>query len=438
MYFILNRAPFRMLLILIITVFSLRLTAQDSLKIYKEKVKLLELTELVQSMTQRSLLIPGYQPELKALVARQAFNFWQQNEEEKLVSHLNVYASLHQANKFLEYDSSIMSYGYNQILGHSQMVVSLEKGSDPNYFYSAGSDGRVLKWNINRPKGIPTTIYEEQDLIRSIDVSDNDKWLMVVTKNSGVVIVNQESSAEIDQTIRDMELVQAATFLPNKDAYLTVNKKGEVKIKGYEYPDEAVGQIASKVLSVVISPEDYTAYLGTEAGNVAKIQESTGNGDLSIMFPKAYAINALDISPDHKLLAIGRELGDVVIWDIEAKEPLRIISGHESAVTDVEFSPDNTMLVSASRDGTARIWDIQNTRKLPIVLDDHEDWVMTVSYSRDGKQIITGSKDNFIRIWQVDPEVLADRICDALNRNLTEEEWKEYVGQDIPYQKTCE
>lgn len=414
---------------------SYQVKAQDSLSYYKEQVRILELTELVQSMTQRSLLVPGYEPELKALIACQAFNFWKENEEEKLVSHLNVYSSLHYANKFLQYDSSLMMHAYNQILGHNEMVVSLVKGSDARYFYSAGSDGRVLKWDINNPKTIPTTIYEAKDLIRSIDVSSDGKWMMVVTKNSGVVILGLSDQTEIDQTLRDTELVQAAAFLPNKTAYMTVNKKGEVKIKGYEYSDEAIGQVTAKVLSVVISPEDYTAYLGDDAGEISKIQDNGSKS--SIMFPNAYAINAMDISPNHKMLAIGRELGDVIIWDIENKQPLRKISGHQSAVTDVEFSPDNGFLITSSRDHTARLWDIDNTRKLPIVLDDHTDWVMTATYSQDGSQVITGCKDNYIRIWQVEPQALADRICEAVGRNLTADEWQEYVGEGIPYQETC-
>ena len=70
-------------------------------------------------------------------------------------------------------------------------------------------------------------------------------------------------------------------------------------------------------------------------------------------------------------------------------------------------------------------------------MDDHEDWVMTGCFDPSGKQIITGSRDEFVRTWPVEPEVLADRICELVSRNLTEEEWVEFVGADIPYEKTC-
>ncbi|MFT6867674.1 MAG: WD40 repeat protein [Cyclobacteriaceae bacterium] len=424
-------------LIYLITPVSAQNQSNESIiQALENRVKVLELTETVQSMTQRSLLTPGYQAELKALIACQAYHFWKQNTADKLVSHLNVYSALHYSNKYLKYDSSILDYSYNQILGHSEMVVSVELGTG-SYFYSAGSDGRVLRWDINDPKAMPQTVFEGLDLIRSIDISSDERFLMIVTKNRGIIILdlNENALDEISEPLYDAEMVQAASFLPDKLAYLTVNRKGEIKLKGYKYDTTAIGQFTSKVLSIAINPADYQFYLGTAAGEINKLKES---GEQSkIIFERAYAINAMDISDDYKMLAIGRELGDAVIWDLENHEAIRVISGHQSAVTDVEFSPDGKSLLTASRDGTARIWDINNTRKLPFVLDDHNDWVMTCAYNKQGSQIITGSKDNYIRIWQVDPSDLADRICELVQRNLTGEEWLEYVGENIPYQKTC-
>ncbi len=422
--------------ILYSSIFSQDLSNDSIVQSLQNRIKVLELTEIVQSMSQRSLLTPGYHSDLKALIACQAYLFWKKNTTEKFVSHLNVYSALHYANKYLKYDSSIMDFSYNQILGHSEMVASVELGTG-SYFYSAGSDGRVLRWDINNLASVPLTIFDGGDLIRSIDISSDERFLMIVTKNRGIIILDlgEKLLGDISEPLYDKELVQAASFLPDKLAYLTVNRKGEIKLKGYQYDTTAIGRSTSKVLSIAINPEDYQFYLGTEAGEINKLNEA---GEQSkIIFERAYAINAMDISDDYSMLAIGRELGDAVIWNLNTHEAIRVISGHQSAVTDVEFSPDGNNLLTSSRDGTARIWDIKNTRKLPIVLDDHQDWVMTAAYNRDGSQIITGSKDNFIRIWQVNPSNLAERICELVDRNLTPEEWLEYVGENIPYQQTC-
>ena len=160
-----------------------------SWKALEDQVISLKRSELSQSISLRSLLVPNYFPELKALTARQAYNFWIENTGDKLVSHLNVYAALHDANKYLGYDSTNNTY-YNQILAHGDLVVSVEFGKKPNVFYSAGSDGRILQWNLSDLDARPKILYEGPELFRSIDISFDDEWLMAVTKENGIILIN--------------------------------------------------------------------------------------------------------------------------------------------------------------------------------------------------------------------------------------------------------
>ena len=402
-----------------------RLSKQNAL------IESLRYTELVQSMSQRSLLMPSYQSELKALVAKQAYDFWK-NSDETYVSHLNIYLALYYANKYLDNDEM----PFNQVIGHSESVVSIQFGSDPNIFYSAGSDGKVLKWNLNRLNELPAVVYQGPHLIRSIDLSHDGKWILVVTRDRGVALVALEDLlSESGGVAFDPEPVQSAVFFPNELKYLTVNEMGEIKIKGYAADIPSAGKVQSRVNALAIKPDNNDIYAGLQQGDVVIIGK---DGIDQIEGKDHYAINALDISPDQKLLIIGRELGDALIWDIEKKKVVRTISGHQSAVTDVDFHPDQNTVLTASRDGTVKIWDIYDPKKLPQVLDDHLSWVLTASFDPSGKKVISGSSDNFIRVWPIDPSVLANRICEMVDRNLTMEEWDEYVGPSIPYSKTCE
>lgn len=393
-------------------------------------IESLRYTELVQSMSQRSLLMPSYQAELKALVARQAYDFWKDSDE-TYVSHLNMYLALYYANKYLNEDVP-----FNQVIGHSESVVSIQFGTDPNIFYSAGSDGKVLRWNLDRLDEVPAVVYQGPHLIRSIDLSHDGKWILVVTRDKGVALVALEDLlSESGGVAFDPEPVQSAVFFPNELKYLTVNEKGELKIKGYAVDIPSPGKVQSRVNALAIKPDNQDIYAGLQQGDVVIIGE---DGIDQIEGKDHYAINALDISADQKLLIIGRELGDALIWDIEKKKVIRTISGHQSAVTDVDFHPDQNTVLTASRDGTVKIWDIYDPKKLPQVLDDHLSWVLTAAFDPSGKNVISGSADNFIRVWPIEPSVLADRICDLVSRGLTAEEWEEYVGPAIPYTKTCD
>ena len=411
---------------------SLSLKGQDELSSMEKELNSLRYSELIQSMTQRSLLIPNYFADLKGLVARQAYNFWKLNESEKLVSHLNVYRALHDANKYLGYDSVNDRY-YHELLGHSFSVTSILFGNGSE-FYSSGSDGRVLKWNFDALKEPPSVVFEGNVPIRSIDLSAGSEYLMIVTRDKGLRFIDLLTS-DIDglnAVGEDNEVAQAASFIPGEPKYVLINKEGQVKIKSFE-GNKTVGETAEKVSTLKVHPTSKTIYAGTESGNLISwdtVRTITRELD------EGFAVNAIAISSDQNVMALGREKGDVILWDIEQDELLRIISGHQSAITDLDFSPDDQFLLTASRDRTARVWDIRNPRKLPIVLDDHGDWVMSARFSQNGDYILTGCKDNLIRKWPVNPDILATRICQYIGRQLSESEWGNYVGKK-PYEQTC-
>lgn len=399
----------------------------------------LETTELIQSMSQRSILTPRYFADRKSLTARQAYNFWIRNTASKFISHLNVYSALYDANKYYEYDS-IENTFYNHILEHDEMVTSIVYSTEPNIFYSASSDGKILKWDESDIKKEPTVLFRDRVLYRSLDLSSDGKWLLAATKENGVLIVNTQSNnskkseLSVSQVSRDSENVQAAIFLPDQLNYLTVNKQGEIKIKGYEL-DSVQGKTDYEIRALAVDVEKSEIYAGTIKGVVQVWNERFEEAYLDI--PETFAVNVLAVSPDHKLLAIGREKGDAIIWHLEEKRIVRIISGHQSAITAIDFSPDNQRILTASRDATVRVWDIFDSKKFPIVLDDHNDWVMTACFDQSGTKILTGSKDKTIRIFNLDFEWMADRLCQYINRNMTPEEWHDYVGHNFPYENTC-
>ena len=40
-------------------------------------------------------------------------------------------------------------------------------------------------------------------------------------------------------------------------------------------------------------------------------------------------------------------------------------------------------------------------------------------------------------MWASSTEGLSELVCQKVRRNLTMEEWRQFVGADIPYERTC-
>ena len=105
--------------------------------------------------------------------------------------------------------------------------------------------------------------------------------------------------------------------------------------------------------------------------------------------------------------------------------------------SSVAFSPDGQTLASGSADNTIRLWDLRQPAAAPTVLRGHENVVCSVAFSPDGQTLASGSGDQTIRIWIVRTEILAGKICQQVWRNLTLDEWRQFVGADLPYERTC-
>ena len=107
---------------------------------------------------------------------------------------------------------------------------------------------------------------------------------------------------------------------------------------------------------------------------------------------------------------------------------------HEGQVRAVTLSPDGRWVASVSFDGTVRVWEAATGEEVARMV--HEWTVLAVAFSPDGRWVASGSADHTVRVWLWRPEDLIAEACTRLPRNLTQEEWRRYMG-DIPYHKTC-
>ena len=144
-------------------------------------------------------------------------------------------------------------------------------------------------------------------------------------------------------------------------------------------------------------------------------------------------------SPNGKILASAGYDKTVRLWDVTSRQPLgEPLEGHRAIVASVAFSPNGKILASASYDGTVQLWDVVSRRPLGQSLNGHKGIVARVAFSRpDGRTLASASMDGTIRLWDVSADAWSDRACRLANRNLSQDEWQQYVGQTLPLHCTC-
>ncbi|MBZ5655427.1 MAG: TIR domain-containing protein [Acidobacteriia bacterium] len=271
----------------------------------------------------------------------------------------------------------------------------------------------IGRWDHTEPIGRATATENGRYVIVDSETRQGD-WLTVYDVPSGHVaartLCGEHCSAEISPDGRwiatltdvdEVEVFQAATgrmigkesgsdvtnhaFSPDSRWLVISRKSGDTSVWGLSpwtrLPQTYKGKVA-------LSPDSHL--LAGVTQEVLEIRDLTKNVRLASLFAEG-ASDAIVFSPDGRLLAnrgVGSQL--VSVWEVSTRsEVARIrISGEG----DLQFSPDARFLASTRRDDT--------------------------------------------RVWLLEPADLVTEACARATRNLTKEEWAQYVG-DEPYRATC-
>lgn len=401
---------------------------------------------IAQSMAIKSQKIKN-NPEQQGVVARQGFLFYDEYGDKEYNG--DVYAGVYYALRELTRDTSRVGddqYHRNHYTGHTGAVRSVVYSKDGKSLYSAGSDGRILKWDMQSDSRSYTVIDSTNVVNRVVDISNNEQWLALGSDNFEVFIYDLKSPGSAPKKVKGHAgAVFDLVFLPDNNGFIYTSGDGVVWKSDF-IASTPIAQVASRVKSLTISPGGNILAGGNEEGHILLWDLKNNNEERQLYRTEKVSISAITFSNDGQLLVFGDESGIVTIWDLEGKKVLKKMPGHESDITDLEFNADNSLLASTSRDGTAKLWIMNDLNDLPIELDDHGDgiesekWVWSVSFNPDGKSLVTGAGDSNIRLWPVKPDGMADEICNYISENMMQSIWEAYVAKidDIPYQFTCE
>jgi WD40 repeat protein len=146
-------------------------------------------------------------------------------------------------------------------------------------------------------------------------------------------------------------------------------------------------------------------------------------------------VSSVTFSPDGEYVASGSGDGTARVWEATSGMEIARMT-HDGAVYSVAFSPDGKNVVSGSYDNTARVWEATNGEEVARMA--HDGFVSSVAFSPNGKYVVSGGHDNTACIWEWQAEDLIANACAIMPRNLTLEEWQQYVGPEIPYEVICD
>ncbi|MGV8056844.1 MAG: caspase family protein [Smithellaceae bacterium] len=267
--------------------------------------------------------------------------------------------------------------------GHSILIYDTSFSHDGKYIVS-GSEDRTIK------------IWDAATGIQLKTLTGNASWIYEASFSPAGM---QALSVSEDRSIKLWDIDTGKQISVFRFRW-TIDSKEEKE--RYEY-------LKSIVKTAIFSRDGNSVISRAEGEKGAIIIWNTADGKVKNYFIDQKFLlgkNAVQFSPDEKLIISGGGDKLVKIWDVASGKELKRFAGHESEINAVSFSSDGKYALSAGgkvwgdKDSTIRVWEVETGKEIRKFVG-HTGAILSAAFSPDGKYIASGSSDKTIRLWNI-------------------------------------
>ncbi|MBC8109917.1 MAG: WD40 repeat domain-containing protein [Verrucomicrobia bacterium] len=290
-----------------------------------------------------------------------------------------------------------------QFIGHRDCVYAISPAAEPDYFFSAGGDGLVVKWHISNP--------EQGELIARANASvyalcfmkaDNQlligenfeglHWLDLATKTEKKVLLLDKNS------IFDIQVHGEAIFVGSGNGTLFVVDKNTFSITNQV-------QLSQKSLRcLAINPLSQEIAAGY-SDHFIRIFDLKTQALKYAFEAHTNSVFTLQYSPDLRFLVSGSRDARIHAWHTADYSLHTSVAAHLFAINHLTYSPDARFFATASMDKSIKIWDSENFRLLKVIDKarhaGHGTSINKLLWTNVKDTIIAGSDDKTLSAWQL-------------------------------------
>jgi WD40 repeat protein len=280
--------------------------------------------------------------------------------------------------------------------GHRGPVYALEKGID-SLFYSAGSDGWVVQWNLAKPD-VGKVIAQVEGSVYAMKL-DTSGILWIGHNYEGIQGIQVDDQTQVfaiptkGLSIFSITFVGSNAWIGHNEGLITVVDLATKSVIKH------IKASATSVRSFCVLADDRVA-AGYTDGFVRVF-----DADFQLIHTfKAHDSSVFSLqSRGGELYSVGKD-ARIKRWSKDF-QLLNEVIGHIYAIHDIQFSPDGKWFATASMDKTVKVWESE-TLTLLKVLDasrhgGHKNSVNKLIWSSFNDLLVSASDDKNLSIWKI-------------------------------------
>jgi WD40 repeat protein len=151
------------------------------------------------------------------------------------------------------------------------------------------------------------------------------------------------------------------------------------------------------------SPDNRFLATSSEQGDAIRVFDTT-TGELYFQIalddPGGKELRLVVFSTTSRLLALGRDDSNVLLWDLKSRKLIRTLEARGEGIHAIAISPDEKHIAVAVY-YSERVWVKSLARSgKDVLLVGHSADILSLDYSSDGSMIVTGGNDGTVRLWE--------------------------------------
>lgn len=277
----------------------------------------------------------------------------------------------------------------------------------PTKVFAAGRDRSLYFWDLHasRPADqLDLSVHESW--IRDLEIAPCGT--MLATAGQGGVVglwdVSNLSSRDNDQPLAMIQghddRVYSVAWSPDGELLATAGADHVVKlwraadmVRAYTFP-----RVRNWIWDLAFSDDTARLVTCSQGGQLLAWDVAAHRSDQSIQSMRTSAWMSLAITPDGTRAAVAAGNREIVQFlDLLTGELLFEAGGFSSGVNALDISPDGTLLAVGGEDNIAAILSLPSGRELYRLPHDTE--VDDLAFSPDGETLVTCSRE--LRLWDV-------------------------------------
>lgn len=268
--------------------------------------------------------------------------------------------------------------------------------TEPEILFSVDPLNNTTRWNINAKK---------EELVKNISMYP--PVCIAAHPNQNMIFLNLFKEIALCDA-KDFKILKRFQPLAHRLFNLDYDHNGkylatagdDISIRIWNLKENRIENKVNGFFPLVFTPDGknlITMYQNMSL-SVWRSEDAYKIGELNCEYELQ---QVLCISKNGKFLAGAGYAGVIRIWDLESREMIARLTGHQGGIYGLDFSADNKFLVSSGMDNTVRVWDWKAKSELK-KFENHSVIASDAKFSPDGKFLASCGWDKKINIYSCD------------------------------------